>query len=343
MILPQTYGMAMILLILGVLFQGSWAHIFKLGEKSWRFELLYFDFAMGAMAAALIAALTFGNLGYDNLGLVDDVFQASKRQWMLAIAAGVLFNLANMLLVAAMSLAGIAATFPVAAGVSLIAIGIVRAPKGPYLIAGIVTLLLAILLDASAYFHVAYLRHEAKVREGKAKRGTLPNHIKVLSLCVVSGVLNAAAYPLLDRARYGEIALGPYSTTLMVAAGLLFSTFVVNMFLMNLPVEGEPLEMLEYFKGGGRAHMAGWLAGAVWSIGAVAIFTVAAGAPEAQPDSAIGFAFSRGGALIAAMFGLLAWKEFAGQRRGRVWLSLLFFVIGLALLSLAMPPPPQLG
>src|SRR5688572_17183021 len=123
MILPATYATALALAILSMLCWGSWANTFKLAKK-WRFELFYFDYAFGVLLAALIAAFTFGSMG-DELSFLDNLmYTAGKRQIAWAVVAGAVFNLANMLLVAAISIAGLAVAFPVGIGLALV-IGVV--------------------------------------------------------------------------------------------------------------------------------------------------------------------------------------------------------------------------
>jgi len=122
MILPTTYATAMLLTILSMICWGSWANTFKL-TKNWRFELFYFDFSFGVLLTALVAAFTLGSMG-DDLSFSDNLLIAGKRQMAYALAAGLIFNLANMLLVAAISLAGLAVAFPVGIGLALV-IGVI--------------------------------------------------------------------------------------------------------------------------------------------------------------------------------------------------------------------------
>src|SRR5712692_5477804 len=103
MILPQTYGAALVLIIVSMLCWGSWANTFKLTGR-WRFELFYYDYAFGVLLAAVIAAFTFGSLGTE-LTFYDNLLIAGYRKMLYGFGAGVIFNLANMLLVAAISVA----------------------------------------------------------------------------------------------------------------------------------------------------------------------------------------------------------------------------------------------
>src|SRR5216683_7645702 len=122
MILPTTYGTALMLTILTMLCWGSWANTFKV-TKEWRFELFYFDYSFGVLIAAIVAAFTFGNMG-DELSFSDNLLIAGRHYMVYGVLAGVVFNLANMLLVAAISLAGLAVAFPIGIGLALV-IGVV--------------------------------------------------------------------------------------------------------------------------------------------------------------------------------------------------------------------------
>src|ERR1051325_1491551 len=99
MILPQTYIGTLIVMLLSVLCLGLWANTYKAAGKLW-FELFYFDFAIGLGLAAVIYGFTLGNLGYDGFSLTDDLMHAGKRQWLYGFGAGVIFNMANLLLIA---------------------------------------------------------------------------------------------------------------------------------------------------------------------------------------------------------------------------------------------------
>src|SRR5262249_441359 len=123
MTLPQTYVASLVLMIFSMLCWGSWANTFKLAGN-WRFELFYFDYSIGVLLAAGIAAFTFVTLGSDGFTCLDDFPQQGKRNLFYGLVGGVVFNLANSLLVAAISVAGLAVAFPVGIGLALV-IGVV--------------------------------------------------------------------------------------------------------------------------------------------------------------------------------------------------------------------------
>jgi glucose uptake protein len=340
MILPHTLFGAMLVLILGMLCWGSWANTFKLGG-TWRYELYYFDWIFGAMAATLILALTAGSVGYDGFSFRDDLMIAGRRQWVWAFLAGVIFNFGNMLLVGCLSVAGMAVAFPMAAGVAMIVgavAGFALAPFGQpwFLLLGCALLAGAVVVTTMLYRHMLVLRHEQIARAGKAKSTRRPGSTKAIVLAMVSGILLGSFLSLLDFARQGEIGLGPYSTAVLFVFGALASTFIMNLFLMNLPVEGEPLEVFEYFRGPWKSHLWGLAGGAIWSAGLVALLVVATLPEPARPGPATVYGLGQGWVVVAALWGTVAWKELqGGGGRAKVLegLKLLLLVGGIALLA----------
>jgi glucose uptake protein len=333
MILPATYATALALTVLSMLCWGSWANTFKLTKK-WRFELFYFDFAFGVLAAALIAAFTFGSMG-DELSFLDNLmYTAGKRQVGWALLAGAVFNLANLLLVAAISIAGLAVAFPVGIGLALV-IGVVwsfllRPAGNPILLfGGAFLVLLAIVVDALAY------RVHAQTTAVKASKFSL----KGLILSLVSGVLMGAFYPMVQLSRTPEIGLNPYTVSVVFGTGVLITTFLYNIYFMNLPVQGKPVAIGAYFaKNSSRNHLLGLLGGLVWCAGATANFVAASAPPEVNVGPAISYAMGQGATMISALWGLLVWKEFAGATaRVKVLLTVMMvlFVAGLTLVSIA--------
>ena len=341
MVLPQTYAATLLLTILTMLCWGSWANTFKLAGK-WRFELFYYDYSLGLLITALIYATTFGNFGVDGFAFLDDLMHAGKRQIFFGGAAGVIFNLANMLLVAAISLAGLSVAFPVGIGLALV-IGVVwnyfLKPQGNpgLLFTGAAIVTLAIVIDALAY---RALESSKAAKAAKAGAAQAPKKVsgKGIVLSLVSGALMGSFFPLVEMGKAGELGLGPYAIGFVFALGVFLSTFVFNLFFMNLPVEGPPIAMSDYFKGSGRQHLLGLAGGAVWAIGTVSSF-VAASAPESvQVGPAISYAIGQGATMVSALWGLLVWKEFAGadQRvRVLVVVMLVLFVCGLGMVSIA--------
>jgi glucose uptake protein len=343
MILPQTFGAALFLSILGLVCLGSWACAYKLAGKL-RFELFYIDFALGAAALALIYALTVGNLGFDSLSFMDDLSHAGKRQWIYAFLAGIVFNLGNMLLVSSVSVSGMAVAFPAAFSMALILSTVVNmlggtpAGNSGLLLTACGLLLLVVIAAGITVNMLGVLQHEEMARAGQAKSTRRPSSIKGVILAVASGLLLGGYLPLVDRARETDVGLGPYSLAVLFSLGLFFSTVVFSVFFFNLPVEGDPVGIADYLKTGLAAHAKGIVAGAVWCTGAPALW-VAAQTPELLKDSqAAGDALSHGAPVLAALWGVLVWKEFRGGDVRVKITSVLMLVLlagGVTLLALA--------
>ncbi|HWB85686.1 MAG TPA: hypothetical protein VG675_16195 [Bryobacteraceae bacterium] len=342
MILPHTHTAALLLMFFSLFCWGSWANTLKRAGK-WRFELYYFDFAIGLAVVALILAFTFGSLGYDGFSLLDDLMSAGKRQWVYGFAGGVIFNLGNLALVAAISVVGMAVAFPMAFACAIIVGALLGYAVQPFahpalLVLGCAILVLSILVNSAVYRNLQVQRHEALARSGKAKSTRRPSSIKGVLLSLASGLMLALFAPVVELGRNGEIPMGPYSIALLFAAGAFFSTFIFNLFFMNLPVDGEPLELAEYFQGRPTEHLLGMFGGALWICGMVASYAAMSAPDGHQIGAAAGYAVLQGSAVISALWGIFAWKEFAGadsRIKAFAVLTLVLFGCGLGLVSLA--------
>lgn len=342
MILPQSYPAVLFLMVLSLICLGSWASAFKFAGK-WRFELFYLDFAIGLLLASVIFAFTVGNIGYDGFNVIDAMQNAGKRQWMYAFVAGVLFNLGNMLLLAAVSVSGLAVAFPMGMGMALLlgtGLGIAARPVGSSLLLGLGCLLIltSILVNAASYRIMGVARHEVLARAGKAKSTRRPSPLKGILLALAAGLLLGSFAPLVDKARIGDLGLGPYAVGLIFALGVFFSSFVLDVFFMNLPVEGDPLEFSAYLHGPRKQHLAGLVSGFIWYAGMVLAW-VCVSVPEAiQGGPMLRFLLAQGSPVLAALWGIVVFREFKGSD-ARVnlmgTLMLALFVCGLAMIGLA--------
>ncbi|MBI3207618.1 MAG: hypothetical protein HYZ37_01800 [Candidatus Solibacter usitatus] len=335
MLIPTTYETALALAIVSMLCWGSWANTVKFAGKQWRFELLYFDYSIGVLLAAVIAAFTLGQQGTE-LSFLDNMVVTGKRQLLYAVAGGIVFNLANILLVAAISIAGMSVAFPIGIGLALV-IGVIWnfliSPQGNpvFLFSGVGLVLFAIILDS-----LAFKAHRKNIAEAAGKRVKSP--LKGIVVSLLSGVLMGSFYPIVELSKTGEIPLGPYAIAFCFSIGVFFSTFVFNSYFMNLPVHGKPVDFRLYFQGTFLQHFLGVLGGILWCTGAISNF-VAASAPKAvQVGPAISYALGQGATLVSALWGLLFWREFknaSGKVGMLITLMLLFFVAGLALIAIA--------
>ena len=345
MLLPQTLTATLIVMIFGMLCLSTWATTFKSGGN-WRFELYYFDFAVGVVLMGLLLALTAGSYGYDGFQFTDDLLHAGKRQWFFAFVAGLIFNLGNMLLTAAMSVTGIAVAFPIGIGCAVV-VGtllslLLRHPGNPFMmLAGCLVLIAAAVVAGMSFSALRVQRHEEMARAGKAKSLRRPSSAKGILLAIVAGIVMGTFAPLIANAAEGDLGLGPYSVNALFGIGVFVSTFAYNMFFINLPVEGEPVEIREYFKKRPTIHLLGAAGGALWMAGTTALMvgSMAPGNPQmANLGAPPNFMLSWGFPVITALLGLLVYKEFAGANgriKAMLAATIVLYAAGVVLIALA--------
>ena len=116
----DNYTLAVIFCIVTMLCWGSWGNTQKLAGKTWRYELFYWDYVIGVVLFALVSGLTAGSLGGGEWNFVTNLRQASVANLGSAFLGGIVFNAANILLAAAISIAGMSVAFPVGIGLALV-------------------------------------------------------------------------------------------------------------------------------------------------------------------------------------------------------------------------------
>ena len=327
---PEAYWIALLFMITSMLCWGSWANTMKL-TPGWAFQLFYWDYVIGIIMGSLFWGLTLGSHGPPDFSFLANIHQADNRHILFATLGGAVFNVANLLLVAAIDLAGLAVAFPIGIGLALVVgvlLNFVISPQGnPVLLfGGVLLVLVAIVFDALAY------RRRDRTKAGVSGRG--------IQLSLACGVLMGIFYPLVAKAIQGEHSLGPYSVAFFFALGTALCAIPVNYFLMRKPLTGgTPVNMTDYLKGKGRWHLWGMLGGMIWCTGAVFNF-VASHAEIIGP--AISYAIGQGATMVSAIWGVFVWKEFAQapvESRKLIPLMFIFFLTGLASVALA----PVLG
>lgn len=323
---PHTYPLALAMMLFSMLCWGSWANTQKI-DKTWRFELFYWDYMWGVVLCALLFGLTLGRTNpTDPLSFFRNLDQASARSLVEAFAGGMIFNLGNLLLVAAISVAGMAVAFPLGAGLALVigaVLNYIVSPAGnPVLLfGGIALICAAIAANASAY------RELAKGRKAETKG---------IVLSLLCGVVIGLFYPFVAKALTGENHLGPYTVYFVFALGALGSNFPLNYAFMRRPVSGSPLAIRDYFAGGMAAHSWGILGGLIWGIGTICSF-VAAYAPMVGP--ATSFSLGEGNTMVSAVWGVFVWHEFRGaDSHVRRLLEVMFALFILGLVSISFAP-----
>jgi glucose uptake protein len=326
MFTPQTYPIALLLMTLSMLCWGSWANTEKI-TRNWPFELYYLDYTFGLLICSVIFGLTLGQIDPSS---TDSFFlnlrAASQRSLWLAFAGGAVFSVGNILIVAAISIAGMAVAFPIGAGLALVlgaGFNYIVAPAGnPLLIfSGIALVCIAIVLDALAYRGIS--------QGGAASRtGIL--------LSFIGGIGAGLFYPLVAKSLSGPRHLQPYTLNVVFALGAAASALPMIYLLLRRPISGPPLQWKDYLTGTWNVHAWGIVGGLIWGVGTIANF-VASYVPMIGP--ATSFSMGEGNTMISALWGVFVWKEFRGaSRRVRLYLALMFLCFLLGLTSIALSP-----
>jgi glucose uptake protein len=325
MFTPHSLEMALLMMITSAICWGSWANTFK-GVKNYRFELFYWDYALGIFLISVVLAFTMGSTSNDSASFLNNVHLADRANFIYTLAGGAVFNLANLLLVAAIDMAGLAIAFPVSIGIALV-VGVITSylqqPKGnaSLLATGVACAVLAVILDGKAYGSLAKTSSSAASSVSK----------KSITTCIVSGVLMGLWAPFVAHAMSQGKTLGPYSVGVFFTLGALLSCFVWNIYFMKKPLVGEPVNFGEFFRGPASGHVLGLLGGAIWGIGTV--FNLVA---ANFTGVAISYAIGQSAPMVAALWGILAWKEFAGAKpQAKAYLALMFCFYVLAILLVA--------
>ena len=334
MFIPQSYSLAIILCAVTMLCWGSWGNTQKLAGKSWRFELFYWDYVIGILLFSILLGFTLGSNGENGRGFIEDILQAKPGNMLNAILGGIVFNASNILLVAAMVIAGMAVAFPVGVGIALVLgviINYIFTPQGNpvYLFGGVALIVAAIIIDA-----IAYKKHSTLLKKVSGK-GIL--------LSISAGVLMSLFYRFVASSMITSFEmpeagkLTPYSAIFFFAVGVLVSNFLFNYLIMKRPFDGKPLSFKDYTNGSFGVHLTGILGGAIWNIG-MSMSIIASG----KAGFAISYGLGQGATLIAALWGVFIWKEFKGASKSvnaLVFMMFVAYLAGLALLVYAGTAP----
>jgi len=334
MMTVESYPVAITLCVITMLCWGSWANTQKLAGRQWPFQLFYWDYSLGVLLLSVLLAFTLGSFGSGGRAFLVDLAQADTKWLGCAFLGGVIFNAANILLVAAIDIAGLAVAFPLGVGIALV-LGVVttylatRAGNLPMLAAGVAAITLAIVLDALAYKRLASTSQQAPTRG--------------IALSIVAGAMMGWFYSFVARAigAFDPVThelephkLSVYTALVAFSLGLFLSNFLWNTLFMMKPGNGKPVSYRDYFlQGDARLHAVGILGGVIWNIGMGfnLIASTAAG-------PALSYGLGQGATLIGAVWGVFVWKEFKGAQRGTSALLTAMFIcyaVGLGILVIS--------
>ncbi|WP_225035265.1 multidrug DMT transporter permease [Winogradskyella sp. SM1960] len=329
MFIIDNYFLAVFLCVITMLCWGSWANTQKLASKKWGFPLFYWDYTLGVVLLSLVFGLTLGSNGEVGQSFLPNLGDASINAIFYAFLGGVIFNIANLLLVAAIEIAGMAIAFPIGIGIALVLgviVNYVATPLGDPLLlfigVGLVTL--AIILDALIY---------KRISKGVATT-------KGIVISLAAGVLMGFFYRFVAASMSVDFSsptaglLTPYTAVFIFSIGILISNFVFNTFFMYKPISGDKVTYKDYFKlGTPKLHLIGVLGGAIWCLGFI-LNMIAAG----EAGFAISYGLGQGATMVAAIWGIFIWKEFKEAPTGTnklIGLMFLLFIVGLSLIIMA--------
>jgi glucose uptake protein len=262
------------------------------------------------------------------MGMGENLRQAAPAPVTRALLSGALFNLSNILLVVAIDTAGMAVAFPVGVGLALVigtVVSYMEAPKGNpgLLFAGVGLVLFAIVMSAIAHRSLA--------------RPAGHGWVRGLVFAVLAGCLMGFFYPQLAASLSPEFNsapikpgfLTPYTALVFFAVGLLASNTVLNTVFMRMG----SLRYRDYLRGSPRLHLLGLLGGIIWML-ALGLNLIASGGV----GPAISYALGQGATLVAAIWGVVVWREFRAAPAGTGRLIVLMFAgyaCGLLLVGMA--------
>ena len=348
----SNYTVAVALCVVCMFCWGSWGNTQKLVGKSWRYELFYWDYVIGLLLFALVAGLTLGSIGeHPEWGFVANLKSSFGPAWLWPLAAGIVFNLSNILLSAAIAVAGMSVAFPVGVGLALVGgtvFNYLQDKKGALalIVVGLVLIVVSIVCNSLA-FKAKQSASGVATDAGATKKG--------LFLAIFAGLLMMWFSPLVNKvvdmsfmptikevmgekvSVPGAVApnagmMTPYTAFFIFAVGIFISNFLWNTIAMRHPVQGEPIRdgFRRYFAGSRATLLVGMLGGTIWGLGTLLSFVTAGAAGKA-----ISYALGQGATLVSALWGILVWREFAGAPKKSAYLNLAMFVLfvaGLAVL-----------
>ena len=329
MFIIDNYVLAVIFCVITMLCWGSWANTQKLASKKWGFPLFYWDYTLGVILLSLVFGLTLGSNGDSGQAFLPNLNDASLNAIFYALLGGVIFNIANLLLVAAIDIAGMAIAFPIGIGIALVLgviVNYIATPIGdPFILfAGVGLVTLAIVVDALAY---------KRISKGSATT-------KGILISLAAGILMGFFYRFVaasmseDFANPTEGLFTPYTAVFVFSIGIFISNFLFNTYFMYMPINGGKVTYKDYFKKGSpKLHLIGIIGGAIWCLGMI-FNMIAAG----EAGFAISYGLGQGATMVAAIWGIFIWKEFKNAPKGTnmlIGFMFLLFMTGLTLIIMS--------
>jgi len=303
---------------------GSWANISKALPK-WRLEYFYLDFTLGFLLLVTALGATLGSAGSQGFGFFARLSEAARSQVVFALLGGFLWNVGNLLLLASIMIVGLAIAFPVASVIAMI-LGVGMSfwtqPIGNpvWLTAGVVVLVGAVTTNAAAYRCLRQFSDTSKPKGG-------------VGLAIVAGILVGCFAPLVARALSGSAALDSYTVSFYFMVGAMLATALVVPILLAHPLFGDKGSLGGYLQGSLTWHVLGLVAGGIWCFGTVVNFL-----SGKLVGMAISWGIGSSASMVAALWGIFLWKEFANSGRSAkilIAVSLFCYLMGVVGVAIA--------
>lgn len=310
---------------------GSWSNTQKLASGTeWQASLFYWDYTIGLVICSLLFGLTLGSFGSDGRSFWIDLMQGSSQSFTAAFVGGVIFNLSNLLIVAAIDISGIAVGISIGVGIALVQGVVINYisdnTANPFLVfSGVALITIGII--------ISYLANKRLPNQQK-------NSSKGVWIAIISGLVMGFFYSFVANSisfDFHHLETGkfsPYSAVFIFSLGVFFSNFIWNTYFMYKPVKGKKATYLEYFtKGNFKLHAIGILGGIIWNVG-MSFSLIASG--TAGPT--ISYGLGQGATMIAIAWGVFIWKEFKAAPKGTnklITYMFLSFFAGIILIILS--------
>jgi len=320
MFVPHTFGISLLMLTSAICW-GSWANTYK-RVKNYRFELFYWDYALGIFLIAVALAFTMGNTSNDASSFLNNIRTANRSNFIYTLAGGAVFNLANLLLVAAIDMGRSGHCF---SGFDRNCDGNRRGFKLCAATEGECGI-------ARSWGRLRRYRGDPRWQGSRKPDESQPvrlpeEHRDLRHFRNPDGPLGSVRHSRDDQGN----TLGPYSIGVFFTLGALLSCLLWNVYFMKNPLVAEPVNFGEFFHGPASGHMLGLMGGVIWGTGTV--FNLVA---ANFTGVAISYAIGQSAPMVAALWGVFAWKEFEGSnRQAKTFLGLMFLFYVFAILLIA--------
>jgi len=342
---PPSFAVAFPFAVVTCVCWGSWSNAAKAADdKKIPFGAFYGAYAVGCFLFAILAFVTLGNWRFFYCG--DIYGKHAIKALAGAVFAGFVFNLANILLILAIQIAGLVVAFPIGIGLALV-LGtvltyIVDSSGNPILLfSGVLLGLLAVLVSTVGQkirdAHTKTIAQDNSSEDGHPSGfaplpdieaspehlqspGTLGqfwNRHKSMLLCGLCGVLMSCWSPLNAMAvadpdkscSDNEGLLTAYSSFVLFTGAVVVSTPPIAVLLLHYPLNGDKPQTLPAALASlpWHAHLYGLAGGAIWAVG-----TLSNSIAGSKLGFALSYAVGQAAPMVATLWGLLYYREFDG-------------------------------